>query len=119
MTKDTGGAVPAAFACRRCGTCCRQSGFVYLRPAEPEGLAAFFGMEPFDFVNQYCDLIDRRRLVLKKQVDESCVFLQGSGCRVYAARPVQCKGFPSDWRTSRSSDYCLGLKSSGGYKEGL
>ena len=97
------------FECMRCNECCRQPGFVYLRPEEAEQMAAFLGMEAGDFVNQYCELQDRRKLVLKKNPDESCVFLKDSGCAVHSVKPGQCIDFPRKWRTPKSLEYCQGM----------
>ena len=99
-----------AFECRRCNECCRQPGFVYLSEAEAEEAAAHLGIDPFDFVNQFCELQDRRRLVLKKQPDEACVFLSAAGCSIHPAKPAQCRDFPTRWRTPQSFSYCAGLK---------
>ncbi|MDD5218488.1 MAG: YkgJ family cysteine cluster protein [Candidatus Omnitrophica bacterium] len=101
---------PAKFECVRCAACCRQAGFVYLSPEEAESCADLLKLEPFDFVNRYCELQDRRRLVLKKRTDETCIFLGGEGCMIYAARPGQCRDFPLRWRTEKSFQYCMGLR---------
>lgn len=98
------------FECQRCNECCRQPGYVYLAGGEAETIAAFLGMDLYDFTDRYCEIVDRRRLVLKKHADESCVFLNASGCSIHAAKPVQCKDFPFRWRTERSFQYCQGLK---------
>lgn len=100
----------AAFQCRRCNMCCKQPGFVYVTPAETEAIAAFMGRDVFDFVNDSCEVVDRRRLVLKKRADESCVFLTESGCSIHAVKPGQCRDFPFQWRTPRSFEYCEGMK---------
>jgi Fe-S-cluster containining protein len=99
------------FECQRCNLCCRQPGFVYVTSEETEEIAHVLKMEIYDFVNRYCELFDRRKLVLKKYEDESCVFLTKSGCSIYPARPQQCRDFPVKWRTVRSFSYCEGLKS--------
>jgi Fe-S-cluster containining protein len=98
------------FQCRRCNQCCRQPGFVYISEPEAERIAAYLKMDIRDFMNHYCDFFDRRKLVLKKFPDESCVFLTEAGCSVYEARPGQCREFPFTWRTPRSFEYCEGLK---------
>lgn len=98
------------FECQRCNECCRQPGYVYLAEDEAEKIAEFLKLSAFDFTNQYCELVDRRRLVLKKQTDEACVFLSGEGCSVHEVKPAQCREFPFKWRTERSFDYCEGLK---------
>jgi len=99
-----------SFECQRCNECCRQPGYVYLAEGETESMAAFMGLELYDFTDRYCEVVGRRRLVLKKQADESCVFLNESGCSIHAAKPGQCKDFPFRWRTERSFQYCQGLK---------
>lgn len=98
------------FGCQRCNECCRQPGFVYLSTQEAEEAASFLGLEPFDFVNRFCELQDRQRLVLKKHPDEACVFLTSEGCGVHPAKPRQCHEFPLKWRTPASLVYCKGLK---------
>ena len=98
------------FRCQRCAECCRQPGFVYVSEEEAGVAARHLGLSPFDFVNQYCELQDRQRLVLKKNSDESCVFLSGKDCKIYPARPGQCRDFPLKWRTERSFEYCAGLR---------
>ena len=98
------------FECQRCNECCRKPGFVYLKEGEEERIAKFLQIEVFDFVNRFCDLIDRRKLVLKKHPDEACIFLTESGCRVHPVKPGQCLDFPVKWRTPASLDYCQGLQ---------
>lgn len=99
-----------AFQCQRCLECCKKPGFVYLDKEEPQKIARYLNMDEFDFVNQYCELLDRQRMVLKKHTDESCVFLNSDGCRIHPVKPVQCRDFPVRWRTPASYQYCEGLK---------
>jgi Fe-S-cluster containining protein len=100
----------AKFICQRCNECCKKPGFVYLKEGEAEAIAGHLGMGDFDFVNQYCELLDRQKLVLKKHPDESCIFLTPTGCAVHAVKPLQCRDFPMKWRTPASLEYCAGLK---------
>jgi len=98
-----------SFQCSRCSVCCRQPGFVYLQSKDVDRLAGFLKMDPYDFTEQYGLLRDRMHLVLKKNPDETCLFLGEQGCAVYEARPQQCRDFPMQWKTERSLDYCQGL----------
>lgn len=98
------------FSCRRCNECCKKPGFVYLQPGEAASIAEHLGLNEFEFVNQFCELQDRQKLVLKKLSNEHCIFLEDAGCRIHAAKPVQCREFPYRWRTPASLDYCEGLK---------
>ena len=104
------------FECRRCNECCRRPGYVYLKEGEAERIATFLKMPLYDFTDQYCDVIDRRRLVLKKKPNEVCIFLapmrdsQKEGCLIHEAKPDQCRDFPFRWHTPASWKYCEGLR---------
>lgn len=98
------------FRCQRCHECCKKPGFVYLQSGEVESMAKYFDLSFFDFVNRYCELEGRRKLVLKKHPDESCVFLNADGCSIHSVKPQQCRDFPVKWRTPASLEYCEGLK---------
>jgi uncharacterized protein len=98
------------FECQRCHECCKKPGFVYLNEKEEEGIAAFLKLSVFDFVNQFCELLDRRQLVLKKLPNEHCIFLSESGCQIHPAKPQQCRDFPVKWRTPASLQYCAGIQ---------
>jgi Fe-S-cluster containining protein len=98
------------FECQRCNACCRQPGFVYLKPEEVAPLAEFLNLEVYSFTDRFCEVVDRRHLVLKKYPDERCIFLTEQGCSVHAVKPGQCRDFPVKWRTLKSLDYCEGLK---------
>lgn len=98
------------FGCRRCTECCRQPGYVYMTEAECAEAAALLGCSIYDFMDRYCDLVDRRRIVLKKLPDETCIFLKSNACEIHSAKPGQCRDFPLRWRTPRSFEYCQGLK---------
>ena len=98
------------FECQRCNECCRQPGFVYLENGEAERIAQFLNLDIYEFTNRCCAIQDRRKLVLKKMADESCIFLTNSGCSIHEVKPKQCVDFPVNWRTERSFSYCKGLK---------
>lgn len=99
------------FECQRCGECCRQEGFVYLKAGEAQKIADFFGLDVYDFTERYCELLNRQKLVLKKaEKKEDCIFLEGDRCRVQPVKPEQCRDFPIGWRTVKSLDYCAGIK---------
>ncbi|OGW81480.1 MAG: hypothetical protein A3G33_07875 [Omnitrophica bacterium RIFCSPLOWO2_12_FULL_44_17] len=100
------------FSCAQCGTCCRQSGFVYLTAGEAATIAGALIEDIYEFNRKYCDLLDRQKLVLKKHPDETCVFLKETKCEIYSVRPQQCRDFPIKWKTERSAEYCAGPKKS-------
>jgi Fe-S-cluster containining protein len=98
------------FECQRCNECCRQPGFVYLEAGEAERIADDLKLELYAFTDRFCEVEERRRLVLKKHADEACIFLRAEGCSIHAVKPRQCRDFPVKWRTPRSLEYCAGLK---------
>ena len=98
------------FQCQHCSACCRQPGFVYLKEEDVERLAAYLEMDIYQFTGTHCLLMDRQHLALKKNPDETCLFLEPTGCTVYAARPTQCRDFPLNWKTEGSQHYCKGMK---------
>jgi len=78
----------SAFVCRRCGACCRWPGSVLLEPADVAAAAAALAR-------------NRAQLTLKEAPDGACEFLDAAGqCRIYAARPKQCRDFPRGWRVA-------------------
>lgn len=99
-----------SFECQRCNECCKKPGYVYLSEGESERIATSMNLDLYAFTEKYCEVIERRRLVLKKNVDEFCVFLTDNGCSVHDVKPEQCKVFPYAWRTAQSFNYCEGLK---------
>ncbi len=107
------GAAPqprAAFVCRRCGNCCRAPGYVRLRPGEGEAIAAALGIGERDFFDRCTRLTaDRRGLSLTEAADGSCVFLQPDNlCRIVAAKPAQCRGYPERWHSEILDAACAG-----------
>lgn len=98
------------FECNRCDACCRVPGFVALEEGEPEEIASFLGMETYEFTKRHCELLDRLKLALKKNPDQTCIFLTTEGCQIHPVKPRQCEEFPILWRTPKSFQYCEGLK---------
>ena len=86
------------FTCRRCGACCRYDpGFVFLSKNDVERLCEALSLEEAEFVRRYCRVVridGKERLSLKEERDYDCIFWKDGGCRVYEARPFQCRSFP-------------------------
>lgn len=101
----------AAFACQRCGACCRGPGDVVLAAGESERIAALLALALDDFTARYTRLLaDRRGLSLSERPDGACIFLQAdNACRIQAAKPQQCRGFPHVWRSDRLVAACAAL----------
>jgi Fe-S-cluster containining protein len=73
-------------------------------------MAEALSMDLYDFTDEYCEVLEKRHLVLRKHPDEACVFLEEGGCRVYGARPKQCRDFPGKWDTPNSQKYCGAMR---------
>jgi Fe-S-cluster containining protein len=101
-----------AFACARCGHCCRVPGYVRLREGEAEALARFLGLSPRAFTARFTRLMrDRTGLSLADRADGACVFLRADEtCAVHACKPRQCREFPLGWRYPGLEAICPGAR---------
>ena len=70
-------------------------------------LALALGLLEAEFIAVHTTLArNRAQLTLREQPDGSCEFLDAAGhCRIYGARPRQCREFPHGWRV----EGCPGL----------
>ena len=73
-----------------------------LEAADIAAAAAALGMGEGEFIERHAVLArNRAQLTLKESPDGACEFLDESGaCRIYAARPRQCRDFPHGWKVS-------------------
>lgn len=61
-------------------------------------LAEVLRLSEEEFIDRYAILAsNRRQLSLAEHPDGCCIFLEGTHCRHYAARPAQCRKFPDGW----------------------
>lgn len=99
------------FRCVRCGTCCREPGYIYLTHD--------------DYVLLLRDVPEDRssvllRVVWSYQADswlldcpDGCPLLDAANeCLVYESRPLQCRLFPEGWEKTglKSAVECPGRK---------
>ena len=91
-----------SFICQQCGACCRWPGSVLLDSADLAAAAAALGLAEGEFIEEFTTLAQNRaQLTLKEAPDGACVFLNASErCRIYSARPRQCRDFPHAWRVA-------------------
>ena len=83
------------FSCHQCNNCCRgaQPGWVYVSPAQIEGLERFLELGPRAFKKRYLTQDEDNDPVLQLKPNGDCIFWE-DGCSVYPARPRQCRTFP-------------------------
>ncbi len=87
-------------ACATCqGKCCTgESGYIYVNKTEIEKISLLLDMPIKDFVNQYL-FKKMYKYSIKELVyngSYECIFYdrESNGCKIYDARPSQCKTFP-------------------------
>lgn len=107
------------FACTECGKCCTGGpGFVWVTEDEMNEMAKELAISVKEFKRLYTRQRDNKfALVEKKSQNHSCVFLENNKCRVYKARPTQCRTYPW-WKENLTSpeswqiakQYCEGIK---------
>jgi len=84
------------FKCTACGDCCTGApGYVWVNKQDIEALAAEVGLDVAEFESVYTREIGVRRS-LNEHDNGDCVFFDGKSrkCRVYLARPRQCRTWP-------------------------
>lgn len=79
--------------CTVCANCCRVA-TAQLLERDVEKLARYFRIPVAQFKAEYTmeDPVDD--LVLKRDDQKGCVFLDGNTCTVYEVRPASCENFP-------------------------
>lgn len=100
MKKDAYPYLFDASACSTCeGRCCTgESGYIYVTKIEIENIADLLGLDVRYFVGEYL-FKKGYKYSIKEQIHEGsheCIFYDraSNGCKVYEARPLQCKTFP-------------------------
>jgi uncharacterized protein len=88
---------------------------VYLNDADVARAAGFLGMSEAEFERRYV-YRTRKKMRLRVPKHANCHFLEGGGCRIHPAKPLQCRAFPfwpelvgsaREWR--RASRGCPGI----------
>ncbi len=70
-------------------------------------MAAYLGMTEWEFVQEFTQVRPQRDgLSLINRENGECIFLEGRDCRVQAAKPVQCQGFPNTWNFPGWREVC-------------
>ena len=86
------------FQCTGCGDCCTGApGFVWVNKQEIAALAANLGIDVPSFEKQYVRKVGIRKTLKElPSANYDCVFLdsQTRKCKVYEARPRQCRTWP-------------------------
>lgn len=86
------------FECQGCNYCCSgEPGYVFLSEDDIQSMSSFLGLDRQSFIDTYCRLIDMgsfKMVSLLEKDNYDCIFLCQKGCKVYEARPQQCRTYP-------------------------
>lgn len=95
-----------SFSCTGCGKCCTGSpGAVWVTEEEMIAIGEFLGISMEEVKDKYTRMLGNRRALKEqppKNGDFDCIFLEENKCRIYAARPKQCKTYPW-WKENLTS----------------
>lgn len=80
------------FDCLACGACCLHAGGVLLLDQDVARLAGHLGLTEDEVRIRFTR--DGEHLRTKGRDDPACVFLEGTRCTVYQARPQVCQDYP-------------------------
>jgi uncharacterized protein len=80
-------------ACSHCCSGARGPGYVWITPQEMLAAARHMGLAFDEFTRRYVRQVGTA-YSLVEQPNYDCVFLDGHLCRIYDARPTQCRAYP-------------------------
>jgi uncharacterized protein len=111
LESDSENKPPVVYACQRCTNCCRWPGFVKLTNDDISSISQYLGLTVHEFIQQFTRLRPRRDgLALIDNPDNSCIFLEGSDCRIQEVKPLQCRGFPNTWNFPGWREVCEAIE---------
>ena len=105
MRKQSGKSGPFTFKCARCGTCCREIGFVFFLRDDIRRAAKHLGMSASAFTKEYL-IKTADGWAISVTAKKPCVFLSAGGCTINDAKPKQCATFPY-WKEYVAKDGTL------------
>lgn len=79
--------------CTRCGNCCKVATAI-VTERDVERLARHLRIVPAKVVADYTMVNEEEGRVLRRTDAAGCVFLEGTKCTIYDARPDACQRFP-------------------------
>ena len=87
------------FECKQCGNCCNIEGYVFIFKEDLNRILEKTDFTMSDLQTSYLSTVDGYT-VLRDKGTGSCIFWDEAirGCKIYEARPTQCRTFPF-WKT--------------------
>ena len=85
-----------SFNCHKCENCCSDpNGWVYLDNEDIKRLSLFFNLQPFEFTAKYVKYCKGNAVLSAPDFNPDCYFDKNQRvCKIYSARPRQCRTFP-------------------------
>ena len=104
------------FECTQCGECCRlPGGKIIITYEDVRRITEYLDLNKEQFIKKFCT-INQKNISLKDNDQGYCIFLEDNHCRIYEARPFQCRTFPfwpenlkSKYRWKLVKLYCPGI----------
>ena len=87
--------------CTQCANCCKVA-TVQVSERDVERLARYLRIQPTQCLAEYTMENSEEGTILRRSEDRGCVFLDGTACTVYEARPDICQRYPHLVRGSGS-----------------
>jgi Fe-S-cluster containining protein len=81
------------FTCTRCGSCCKEEGFVFFTSVEIDKASELLGIGRKDFISRFL-IKNGGTYAHEVRKGGQCVFLKGSVCDLQSVKPEQCRTFP-------------------------
>ena len=85
------------FQCQGSANCCVSRGsygFVFLSKKDIDRFAKNFNISINEFKSKYCQKTDGYVHLKETRKNGECIFLKNKKCKVYKARPTQCRTWP-------------------------
>jgi Fe-S-cluster containining protein len=79
--------------CTQCANCCKVATAI-VTERDAERLARYLRITPAQFLAGYTMEDEEEGRILRRMAETGCVFLEGTTCTVYDARPDACQRFP-------------------------
>ena len=95
------------FQCQQSGNCCvsrGQYGYVYMTLKDRKAMAQLLKLSTAVFTRKYCAKTEGLYHLKESRNADNCIFLEGHKCKVYRARPTQCRTWPFWTGNLRSRD---------------
>lgn len=104
------------FECTQCGECCRRPGYVEFTPSDVARVMEFLDIDDITLFETFELVGFEENFAVHVEKGKPCTFLDGDLCRVFDARPEQCRTYPfwpeflnsiEDWQAE--GEFCPGI----------